>query len=108
MADERSRGGAAGPLAALLRIGERAGGGLAAGGVGAALRLRSGGVGSPLRSQRELGVAAAGAGGGSAGGGSRAGAARADPGTGGDEVPGAGGAPEPGRLPADGRHFRPT
>jgi len=108
VADERGRGGAAGSLAAFLRTGERAGGGLAVGGVRAALRLWAGGVGSPLRSQRELGVAAAGAGGGSAGGDPGAGAGGADPGAGGHEVPGAGGAPESGRLPADGRHLRPA
>lgn len=108
MADERSGGGAAGPLAAFLRTGERAGGGLAVGGVRTALRLWAGGVGPPLRSQRELGVTAPGAGGGSAGSNPGAGAGGADPGAGGHEVPGAGGAPESGRLPADGRHLRPA
>jgi len=44
-----------------------AGGGMAAGGDGAALRLRSRGVGAPVRSQCELGIAAAGAGRASAG-----------------------------------------
>lgn len=108
VAAERGRGGIAGPLAALLRTGDGAGSGLAVGGVGTALRLRAGGVSPPLRPQRELGVAAAGAGGGSAGGDSGAGAAGADPGAGGAEVPRAGSAPEPGRLPADVRHFRPA
>ena len=108
MANERSHGGAAGAIAAFLGSGDGAGGGLAAGGVGAALRLWAGGVGPPLRPQRELGEAAAGAGGGSAGGGSGAGAAGADSGAGGHEVPGAGGAPEPGRLPTDGGDLRPA
>src|ERR1039458_2616426 len=67
MADERGRGSAAGPLAALIRTRDRAGGGLAIGGVGAALRLRARRVGAPVRPQRELGIAVAGAGRGSAG-----------------------------------------
>jgi ParB family chromosome partitioning protein len=41
-ADERSRGRAAGALAAIIRARNRVGGGLAAGGVGAALRLQPG------------------------------------------------------------------
>jgi hypothetical protein len=105
---ERGCGGIAGPLVALLRTGDGAGSGLAVGGVGAALRLRAGRVGPALRPQRELGIAAAGAGGGSAGSGTGAGAAGTDPGAGSHEVPGAGGAPESGRLPADGRHLRPA
>src|SRR5881394_400863 len=42
VADERSRGGAAGPLTAFIRTRNCAGGGLAVGRVGTALRLRSG------------------------------------------------------------------
>ena len=108
MADERGRGSAAGPLAALIRTRDRAGGGLAAGGVGAAFRLRAGGVGAPVRPQRELGIATAGAGGGSAGSDPTAGARGQDSGAGGIEVSGAGGTPKPGGLPADGGDLRPA
>src|SRR5438128_5287877 len=108
MANERGRGRAAGPLTAFIRTRDRAGGGLAAGGVGAALRLRTRRVGAPVRSQRELGIAAAGAGGGSAGSDPATGARGQDSGAGGDEVSGAGGAPEPGGLPTDGRDLRPA
>ena len=45
---ERSRGFVPGPLAALVRTGDRAGARLVAGGVGATLRLWTGGVGPPL------------------------------------------------------------
>jgi hypothetical protein len=106
MADERSRGRTAGPLATPIRTRDRAGGGLAAGPDGAAFRLQPGGTGAAVRSQRELGVAAAGAGGAAARGDPAASAGRKDRGAGGDEVSGAGGAPEPGGLPAHGSRFR--
>jgi uncharacterized ParB-like nuclease family protein len=99
---------AAGPLAAVIRTRDGAGGGLAVGGVGAALRLRTGGVGAPVRSQRELGIAAAGTGGGFAGSHPAAGARGQNPGAGGAEVSGAGGAPKSGRLPTDGGDLRPA
>src|ERR1035437_8857578 len=106
MADERGRGRAAGPLAAAERTRDGAGSGLAAGGVGAALRLRARRVGAPVRSQRELGFATAGAGGGLAGSDPATSARRQDPGASGAEVSGAGGTPKSGGLPADGRHLR--
>src|ERR1039457_5461007 len=106
MADERGRGCGAGPLVAFIRARNRAGGGLAVGGIGAALRLRTRRTGAPGWSQRELGIAAAGAGGDSAGSDSAAGARGQDPGAGGDEVSGAGGTPKSGGLPADGGHLR--
>ena len=108
MADERGGGRTAGPLAAFIRTRDRAGGWLVTGGVGAALRLRAGRVGAPVRPQRELGVAATGAGGGSAGSHSAAGARGPDSGAGGDEVSGAGGTPKPGGLPAPGGDLRPA
>src|SRR5580700_8577369 len=108
MADERGRGRGAGPLATAERARDGVGSGLAAGGVGAALRLRAGRVGAPVRSQRELGVAAAGTGGTSAGSHSAAGARRQGGGAGSHEVPGASGSPKPGGLPADGGDLRPT
>ena len=85
---------------------DRAGGGLAAERVGAAFRLQLGGAGTAVRPQRELGFAAAGVGGTIAGGHPAAGARGQDRGAGGDEVSGAGSAPKPGGLSADGRHLR--
>jgi hypothetical protein len=108
VADERGRSRAAGPLAALIRTGERTGGGLAASGDGAALRLWTGGVGAPVRSQRELGIAAAGAGGASAGDHPAAGARGQNRGASSDEISGASGAPKPGRLPTHGGNLRPA
>lgn len=108
MADERGRGRTVGPLAAFIRTGERTGSRLAAGGDGAAFRLRTGGVGAPVRSQRELGIAAAGAGGASAGGHPAADTRGQDRGAGSHEVSGAGGAPKLGGLPADGGDLRPA
>ena len=78
---------------------DRVGSGLAAGRDGAAFRLQPGGAGAAVRSQRELGVAAAGVSGASAGGGSAAGARGQDRGASGNEVSRAGGAEEPGGLP---------
>jgi len=108
MADERGRRCAAGPLAAIIRTRDCAGGGLAASGVGAAFRLRAGGVGAPARSQCELGIAAAGTGGSSAGSDPTAGARGQNSGAGGVEVSGARSAPKPGGLPADGGDLRPA
>ncbi len=88
-----------------LRLSEhetRPGGGLAASGDGAAVRLQPGGAGAAVRSQCELGVAAAGLGGGVAGVDPTAGARGQDRGPGGDEVSGAGGAAKPGGLPSHG------
>jgi hypothetical protein len=102
MADERSSRRAAGSFAAPFRTRDRAGSGLVAGRDGAAFRLQLGGVGAAVRSQRELGVAAAGVGGALTGGHPAAGARGQDCGPGGDEVFGAGGATEPGGLPAHG------
>src|SRR5260370_42649824 len=95
-------------LAATERTRNGAGGGVAAGGVGAAFRLRAGRVGAPVRSQCELGIATAGAGGDSPGSDPAAGARGQDSGAGGDEVSGAGGRPAAGRLPTDGGDLRPT
>ena len=106
VADERSGGRAAGPLATVIRTRDRAGGGLAVGRDGAALRLQPGGTGAAVRSQRELGVAAVGAGGSAAGSDPAASAGRQDRGAGGHEVSGSGGAAKPGGLPAHGSHFR--
>ena len=91
-----------------VRTRNGAGGGLAVGGVGAALRLWARRVSAPVRPQRELGIAAAGAGGGSAGSDPRAGARGQDPGAGGLEVSGARCPPKPGGLPADGSDLRPA
>ena len=59
-----------------------------------------------FESQRELGVAAASAGGGFAASDPTAGARGQDPGAGGVEVSGAGGTPKPGGLPTDGCNLR--
>ena len=72
--------------------GKRAGTRLAAVGDGAALRLRAGRTGAPFRPQRELGIAAAGAGGVTAGGHPAASTRRQNLSAGGDEVSGARGA----------------
>ena len=106
VAPERSGGRGARPLAAIVRTRNRVGGGLAAAGVGAALRLQPGGVGAAVRSQREMGIAAAGVGGAFAGGHPATGARGPDRGAAGDEISRAGGAAKPGGLPAHGGHFR--
>src|SRR5579872_4847429 len=62
LADERGRGTAPGPFAAPFGTGDRTGTGVAAGGVRAALWIRTGGTGAPVRSKRELGIAPGGAG----------------------------------------------
>src|SRR6185312_9540227 len=62
LAHERGRSFTARPLAAAVGTGDRSGTGVAAGGVGAALRIRTGGTGAPVRSECELGVAPTGAG----------------------------------------------
>ena len=105
MADERSRGRAIGSFAAFIRTRERVGGGVAAGGVGAAFRLQPGRVSAAFRSERAVGFAAAGAGGAFAGSDPAAGARRPDRGAGGHEISGAGGAAKSGGLPAHGGHL---
>ena len=106
LGDERSRSSAAVEVAAVQPAGKRAGTRLAAGGDGAALRLLAGGTGAPFRPQRELGVAAAGAGGVAAGSDPAASARRQNRGASGDEVSGAGGASQRGRLRAHGGRIR--
>jgi len=103
LADAGSRCFVAGPIAAGVGAGERAGTRLAAAGVGAALRLRAGRVGAAVRPQRELGVAAVGAGGTVTGGDPTASAGGQSFGARGDEVSGADGAHRSGGLPKDGR-----
>ena len=102
LAAARGRSAGAGSFAAAERARDGAGRRLAAGGTGAAVRLRAGGAGTAVRPQRELGVAAAGAGGVAAGGGAAAGAHRCHCGARGDEVCGADGARQRRGLPADG------
>ena len=106
MANERSRGRAIGSFAAFIRTRERVGGGVAAGRVGAAFRLQPGRVSAAVRSQRELGFPATGAGRAFAGRDPAAGTRRPDRGAGGHEVSGAGGAAKSGRLPAHGGDLR--
>jgi len=108
VANERRRGHPAGSFPPLVGTRNRAGGGLAPGRVGAALRVQPGRFGAAVRSQRELGVAAAGAGGSTAGSNPAASARRQDCGAGGDEVSGAGSAHQLRSLPADGCHIRPV
>ena len=79
---------------------------MAAGGVGAAFRLQPGRVGAAVRSQRELGFPATGAGRAFAGRDPAAGTRRPDRGAGGHEISGAGGAAKSGRLPAHGGDLR--
>src|SRR4051794_26989710 len=76
--------------------------------LGAALRLRTGRVGASVRSQCEVGIAAAGAGGGVAGSDPAPGARGQDTGAGSDKFSGACGTPKPGGLPADGPRLRRT
>lgn len=106
VANERSRSSPAGRVAALGGTPERAGARLVTGRDGAAFRLWTRRTGAAVRSQRELGVAALGAGGTVAGGDSAARARGQSLGAGGDEVPGAGGPYQPGRLRAHGRGIR--
>jgi len=106
--DERSGSAGAVAVAALQPAGKRAGARLAAGGDGAALRVWNRGTGAPLRPQRELGVAAAGAGGMAAGSGPAAGARGPDRGTSGAEVPSAGSPRGRGAMPTDGGRVRGT
>jgi hypothetical protein len=108
MADERGGGRGAGPFATAERARDCTGSGLAAGRVGAAFRLRARCIGAPVRSQREVGIAAAGIGGTAAGSDPAAGARRQGGGAGSHEVPGASGPPKPGGLPADGGDLRPA
>ncbi len=90
----------------MVQTRDGAGGRLAAGGAGAALRLWTRRAGAAVRSQHQLGVAAAGAGGASPGSDPAAGARGQDRGAAGDEVSGSGGAHQPGGLPADGGGVR--
>ena len=106
VADEGSGGHRVGPLPALIGTRNRPGARLAAGRDGAAFRLQPGGVSTAVRSQREVGIAAAGVSGTVAGDHPAAGARGSDLGTGGDEVSGAGSPPKPGGLPAHGGHLR--
>ncbi len=106
LADERGRRTAPGPFAAPVGTGNRAGAGVAAGGVRAALRIRTGRTGAPVRSERELGVAPTGTGRTVTGNDPTASAGGKDRRSRGDEVSGAGGAHQPGRLRADGRSLR--
>ena len=105
VADERGGGRTAGPHAAIERARDRAGSGLAASGIGAAFWLQPGRVGAAVRSQRDMGFAAAGTGGTVAGSDPAAGARGQDCGAGGHEISGACGAAELGGLPAHGGHF---
>src|SRR5438105_241806 len=104
--DERGRSSAAGAVDAPQSTGERAGTRLAVDGDGTTLRLLAGRVGAALRPQRDLGIAARGAGGGAAGSDPAAGARRQAGGATGDEVSGAGGARQRRGLRADGRRLR--
>jgi hypothetical protein len=106
LAHERSRGFTPGPLAAPAGTGDRAGTRVAAGGVRAAIRIRTGGAGASIRSERELGVAPTGAGRAAARGDPTASAGGQDLRARRDEVSGAGGPHQPGRLRADGRGLR--
>jgi hypothetical protein len=106
LADERSRSSAVIEVAAIQPAGKRARTGLAAVGDGAELRLLAGRTGTPFRPQHELGIAATGA---------RRIIARSSPAActrrksqrpDRDEVSGAGGARQRGRLRADGERIR--
>ena len=108
LADERCRGFTAGSFAAPAGPGDRAGTGVAAGGVRAALRIRTGGTGAAVRSQRELGVAPVGAGRTVTGNDPTAGAGGQDRRARGNEVSGSGGPHQPGGLRADGCGLRPA
>ena len=105
MGDERSRSPAVGAVVAPQSTGERAGTRLAVDGDGATLQLLAGRVGAALRPQRDLGIAAPGAGGSAAGSNPAAGARRQAGCATGDEVSGAGGARQRGGLRADGRRL---
>src|SRR5207249_11617201 len=76
---------------------------LAAGEAGASVRLRPRGRGPTVRSQCVLNVTSLGLGRASSGQRAATSACRRDPGAGSDEVFGAGGTWQPGRLSADGR-----
>jgi hypothetical protein len=108
LGDARSRSPAAVAVAAVQPTGKRVGTRLAVGRDGATLRLWAGRTGAPLRPQHQLGIAPAGAGGITAGSDPTASARRQDRGAGGDEVSGAGGPRQRGRLHAHGRRFRRT
>ena len=90
----------------LERARDGAGGRLAAGGAGAAVWLRGGGVGAPVRSQSPLGSPAAGTGRTTSRKRATTGARGRHPGASGHEVLGAGGAAPAARLPASGPSLR--
>ena len=106
LGDERSRSSAAVAVATLQPPGKRAGTRLAVVGNGATLWVLAGGVGAPVRPQRELGVAALGAGRVAAGNDPAASTRRKAGRATGHEVSGAGGASQRGGLHADGCRFR--
>jgi hypothetical protein len=108
LADERGRGGVAGPVAAFVRTRDGARSRLASGGVRTALRLRTGRVSPALRPQRELGIAAVGAGGSAAGVDPTTGSTGPDTGAGGLEVSDSDSPAKHRRLSANGRHLRPA
>lgn len=95
LAVERARGRVTGACHAHVAAHDGAGGSLAAAGTGAALRVRCGGSGAPLRSQPRLGVAPSGLARTAAGRGPAARAHGRDHSPPGDEVPGADGQDQP-------------
>src|SRR3984893_9939956 len=101
LADERSPGSGAGPFAALFGTRECPGTGLVARGAGATVRLRPGGTGPTVRSQSELGVPSLGLGRATSRQRAATSARGRDPGAGGDEVFGTGGAWQCGRHPLE-------
>lgn len=106
LAPERGRSAAPGPFAAPVRAGDRTGTGVAAGGVRTTLRIRTGGTGAAIRSERELGVAPAGVGRTVTGNDPTASAGRQGRRACGDEVSGPGGPHQPGGLRTDGLGLR--
>ncbi len=106
MDDERSRSSSTGAVVALQSTGKRARTGLAVGGDGTKFRLFAGGVGATLGPQRELGVTTLGIGGVVAGNHPAASAGRKAGRATGDEVSGADGADQSGRLRAHGVGLR--
>src|SRR6266852_5237791 len=102
MDDERSRSSSTGAVVALQSTGKRARTGLAVGGDGTRFRLFAGGVGATLGPQRELGVTTLGIGGVVAGNHPAASAGRKAGRASGDEVSGADGTDQSGRVRAHG------
>ena len=106
MGDERSRGAGAGALAADERAGDGAGTRLAAGGDGKPAGLFDRGTGQAFCSQRHVGGAPSGAGGVVTRSGAAASTRGPDRRPDRHAFPGAGGARQPGPLPADGASLR--